>query len=217
MRLAVVLLAALSLPAMAQDVAGTWEMTEAQDVPVADDLVFTRMTFTGDRLLTTAVFLDPDDGELSARVTDDRYRQSDGQLVVQAVGSTTVLDVAREVDRLTVRDLETGVVLTLRPADLSDALDPAFVGVWAGTGGGHGWRFRFEPDGQAFVRRDDQDSDHDEPYTVAGPYHLVDQDVYRFTFGPDRLTLDGDEETIELFRVGATADVPPPPPSTLDD
>lgn len=208
MRLAALLFAGLSLPATAQSVAGTWEMTTADNPPVAEEVVFTRMTFTDDRLLTTAVFLDPDDGELSARITDDRYRHSDGQLIVQAVGSTTVLDVARDADGLTVRDLETGIVLTMRPASASDALDPALVGTWEGAGGGHSWRFRFDPDGGALVRRDDDD-ETEEPYTVAGPYLLVDEDVYRFTFAAGGLILEREDETLELFRAEPGTDVRP--------
>ena len=51
------------------------------------------------------------------------------------------------------------------------------------------------------MRRSGQDRDHEEPYTVAGPYLLVDQDVYRFTFAADRLMLSDDVDTIELSRV----------------
>ena len=185
---------------------GTWELIEAEGTPGGDTPVFVRMTFTGRSLKTVTVFLDPDDGELSARVTEDSYITSNGQLVVRATGSTTVLDVSRDTDDvgagvLVVRDLRVGTRLRLHPADPAAALDPALVGAWAGQDRTNAWTFRFEPDGLAFVRRSGQDRDHEEPYTVAGPYLLVDQDVYRFTFASSRLILSDDVDTIELSRV----------------
>ena len=208
---ALVLLAALAERPAAQDVlgiVGTWEATATENTPGTEKVVFTRMTFTGDRLVTTAVFLDPDDGELSARITDDGYVVSDGQLVVRATGSTTVLDAARDPAGLTVRDTRSGVVVTLRAADPADALDPALVGVWEGGGGGHRWRFDFRADGRATVRRD-ADDPTEEPYTVAGPYLLVDRDAYRFTFVGGRLMLDREDESLDLLPVAASADARP--------
>ena len=225
---AAVLLAFAAAPVAAQDVAqsagttaptligevGTWELAAAENTPGDDILVFARMTFTGRDLITTAVYLDPDDAELSARITTDSYTTANGQLLVRAPGSTTVLDVSRATDglgaeALVVQDLRTGVRLTLHPADLAGALDPALVGTWAGRDRTHTWSFRFEPDGRAFVRRDDQDSDHEEPYTVAGPYLLVDEDAYHFTFSADRLMLTGEGDTIELSRAAHEAPHPP--------
>ncbi len=198
---------AASTPSVIGEV-GTWELIEAEDTPGGDTPIFVRMTFTGRSLKTVTVFLDPDDGELSARVTSDSYITSNGQLVVRATGSTTVLDVSRDTDDvgadvLVVRDLRVGTRLRLRlhPADPAGALDPALVGAWAGQDQTHSWTFRFEPDGRSFVRRSGQDRDHEEPYTVAGPYLLVDQDVYRFTFASNRLILSDDVDTIELSRV----------------
>ncbi len=185
---------------------GTWELIDAADTPGTDTPIFVRMTFTGRSMKTVAVFLDPDDGELSARVTDDAYITSNGQLVVRAPGSTTVLDVSRATDDvgadvLVVHDLRVGTRLRLRPADPAGGLDPALVGAWAGQDQASTWTFRFEPDGRSFVRRGGQDSDHEEPYTVAGPYLLIDQDTYRFTFASGRLMLTDDTDTIELSRV----------------
>lgn len=185
---------------------GTWELISADDTPGDDAPVFVRMTFTGRSLKTVTVFLDPDDGELSARVTEDAYITSNGQLIVRATGSTTVLDVSRDTDDvgadvLVVHDLRVGTRLRLRPADPAGGLDPDLVGAWAGQDRSNTWTFRFEPDGRAFVRRSGQDRDHEEPYTVAGPYLLVDQDAYRFTFASDRLMLSDDVDTIELARV----------------
>lgn len=210
---AAVALAALLLggTAQAQDafgIVGTWEMTGVENAPTSETLVFARMTFTGDRLITTAVYLDEDDGELSARITDDGYVESAGQLVVRAPGSVTVLDVGRTLDGLAVRDLRNEVSLTMRAADPSGALDPALVGLWAGSGGGHTWQFRFEPDGRSFVRRD-ADDETEEPYTVAGPYLLVDRDAYRFTFSDGRLILDREDETLNLARTAVAAEARP--------
>ncbi|HEX8299651.1 MAG TPA: hypothetical protein VF594_10875, partial [Rubricoccaceae bacterium] len=135
---------------------------------------------------------------------------ANGQLLVRAPGSTTVLDVSRTIDdlgteALVVQDLRSGVRLTLHPADPSAALDPALVGSWTGADRQNTWAFRFEPDGRAFVRRGDQDEDHEEPYTVAGPYLLIDQDAYHFTFAADRLMLTVEGETIELTRAAYEA------------
>ena len=198
-------------PATAQDafgIVGTWEMTGVENVPVSETLVFARMTFTGDRLITTAVYLDEDDGELSARITDDGYVESAGQLVVRAPGSVTVLEVGRTLDGLVVRDLRTEVSLTLRSVDPDAALDPALVGLWAGAGGGHTWQFRFEPDGRSFVRRD-ADDETEEPYTVAGAYLLVDRDAYRYTFAGGRLILSREDETLDLARTAVAAEARP--------
>lgn len=203
----------LALPTSAQDilgVIGTWEMVSADDVPNDDLLVFSRMTFTGDRLHTTAVYLDADDGELTARNTDDRYIESAGQLIVQAPGSATVLDVGRTPEGLTVRDVMTGVTLRMRASDLAAALDPALVGSWAGDSADHAWTFRFEPDGRSFVRRSGQSRDHVEPYTVAGAYLLIDEDAYHFTVSGDRLTLDRENETITLTRSGVRPEASAP-------
>ncbi len=200
---------------------GTWELAAAEDTPGDDILVFTRMTFDGTRLKTTSIYLDADDAELSARVSDDAYAQANGQLLVRANGSTTVLDVSREIDavgadRLVVRDILSGVTLRLQPADLADALDPRLVGTWAGQGEGHAWTFRFEPDGMSYVRRDDQGRDHLEPYTVAGPYLLVDEDAYLFTFSSEQLILSRDGQTTTLSRA-APGSVPAPPSAPLTD
>lgn len=185
---------------------GTWELIDAENTPGGDTPVFVRMTFTGRSMKTVTVYLDPDDGELSARVTDDSYITANGQLIVRTLGSTTVLDVSRDTDDvggdvLVVHDLRVGTRLRLRPADPDGGLDPALVGAWAGRDRTHTWTFRFEPDGRSFVRRSGQDRDHEEPYTVAGPYLLVDQDTYRFTFASGRLMLSDDLDTIELSRV----------------
>lgn len=212
---AVLSICLMALPAASQDalgVVGTWELTRADDVPGDDILVFARMTFTDSRLRTTTVYLDPDDGELSANISDDSYLVSAGQLIVRAPGSTTVLDAGRTLDGLVVRDIETGVSLTMRPADPADALDPALVGSWAGDGGDHTWTFRFDPDGTSYVRRDDQDRDSLEPYTVAGAYLLIDRDAYRFTFAGSRLILTRENETIDLAR---TTEARPGPSSSL--
>lgn len=201
----------LGSPVGAQDafgVIGTWEMTGIENAPVAETVVFARMTFTGDRLVTTAVYLDEDDGELSARITDDGYVESAGQLVVRAPGSVTVLEVGRTLDGLVVRDLRTEVSLMLRAANPADALDPDLVGSWAGSGGGHTWQFRFELDGRSFVRRD-ADDETEEPYTVAGAYLLVDRDAYRYTFAGGRLILSREDETLDLARTAVAAEARP--------
>lgn len=218
-RLAVLLALLAARPASAQDVlgiVGTWEATATENTPGTEEVVFTRMTFTGDRMVTTAVFLDPDDGELSARITDDSYIVSDGQLIVRATGSTTVLDAARDPAGLVVRDTRSGTVVTLRASDPAEALDPALVGTWAGAGGGHTWRFQFDAAGGAVVRRDSDDAT-EEPYTVAGPYLLVDRDAYRFTFSGGRLILDREDESIELLPAAADSDARPVAPPPLTD
>lgn len=200
---------------------GTWELTSAEDTPSDDILVFTRMTFDGSTVKTVSIYLDADDAELSARVSNDGYAQANGQLLVRANGSTTVLDVSRETDAvgadlLVVRDVLSGVTLRLHPVDAVDALDPALVGTWAGEGEGHGWTFRFEPDGTAYVRRDNQGRDHLEPYTVAGPYLLVDEDTYLFTFSGDTLVLSRDGQGTTLRRA-APGSVPVAPATPLTD
>ena len=210
-RLVSVLFALLALPVSAQDilgVEGTWEMTEADAVPNDDLLVFSRMTFTGDRLRVTSVYLDPDDGGLTARNTNDRYIESAGQIVVRALGSAAVLDVGRTLDGLVVRDLETGVTLRLREADPDGAFDPALVGSWAGASESHQWTFRFDADGKAAATRDGERHDRDEDYLVAGAYLLIDEDAYHFFVTRDRLMLARDGETIDLTRAEARAAAP---------
>ena len=200
---------------------GTWELTAAEDTPGDDILVFTRMTFDGSHVKTTSIYLAAADAQLTARVSTDGYAQANGQLLLRANGSTTVLDVSRETDAvgadvLVVRDVLSGVTLRLHPADAADALDPRLVGTWAGEGEGHGWTFRFEPDGLSYVRRDNQGRDHLEPYTVAGPYLLVDEDTYLFTFSGDRLILSRDGQDTTLTRA-APGSVPVPPAAPLTD
>ena len=167
----------------APDVVGTWELVAAEAVPFEDELVFARMTFTGDRMEAVYVFLDPDDAELIGKFEDGRYVVSAGQLVVRQRGDVTVLDVTRDRTLLTVHDLETGVVLLLREADPALALDPDLVGAWAGTRGGRPFGVTFGPDGRAEVR--EGDGRDDGAYVVAGPYVLLGDAPARYTFARD--------------------------------
>ncbi len=184
--LALVLLAA---PASAQDVEGhgiegTWEMTAAENVPYESDLVFGRMTFTGDEVRSVFVFLDPDDAELEGRVHRDRYTVSDGQLIVRDARSATVLDVARDGTELIVRDVQTGVLFRLREADPALALDPDLVGAWRGLFGKEETTLTFSPDGEVAQVEADGD-DATDPYVVAGPYLLIDEAAFRYSFARD--------------------------------
>ena len=188
-------------------------MTRADDVPGDNILVFTRMTFTGARLETTAVYLHPDDGHLEVRRTDDPYVVSDGQLVVRALGTTTLLTPDRTPGGLVVRNAATGSSITLRAADPAEAFDPALLGAWTGTGDGHTWAFRFDADGRATIQKDDDG--RSAPYAVAGPYLLVDRDAYRFTFVGGGLILDNEDAPLALERIPAEAR--PPRVPTLTD
>lgn len=207
MRLLAFAAAILAVPASGQDVVGTWEMTSAENVPYEDDLVFARMTFTGDEIRSTFVFLDPDDGELIGRLHEDRYFVSDGQLIVRDAGSTTVLDVARDRDELTVRDVETGVLFRLRAVDPITAMDPDVLGAWRGTRDGRDLTLRFRPDGVVEVQEGDAEEPDTARYTVAGPYLLLGDDPARYTFlrdedGTRRLVVEADREPTVFFRVG---------------
>lgn len=194
----------LAVPvASGQDVIGTWELTAAENVPSEDSLVFARMTFTDDRIRSTFVFLDPDDGELIGRLNEDRYIVSAGQLIVRSTGSTTVLDVDREGDRLAVLDLQTGVQFQLTAADPALDRDPALLGRWRSA---HGDRaLQFHSDGAVDVQDGDGEPDA-RSYVVAGPYLLLDDEPFRYTLthrgdGP-RLFLEADRERTEFLLVG---------------
>lgn len=195
----------LAAPAASgQDVVGTWELVSAENVPYEDSLVFARVTFTGDVLRSTYVFLDPDDGELIGRLNDDRYFVSDGQLIVRGAGSTTVLDVDREGDRLAVLDLQTGVRLHLRAADPALDRDPALLGRWRSARGGRA--LEFYADGAVDVWEDGEDEPDGRSYVVAGPYLLIDDQPFSYTVtsggdGP-RLFLGSDGERTQFLPVG---------------
>ena len=201
------LAALLAGPALAQDVEGTWELTAAENLPYEDSLVFARLAFADGDLRRTFVFLDPDDGELIGLIEDARYLRSNGQLVVRDGRDVTVLDVSRDGDRMTVRDLETGVVLRLQAADPEGALDPALLGAWraAPDGRGGGLALRFFPDGAVDVAvGDDQDR---ERYVAAGPYLLVGDEPVRYGFARDgagrrQLWLEGEGGRTVLVRGG---------------
>lgn len=202
LRLAPLLAVLWAVPALAQapDVVGTWELVAAENVPYDDELVFARLTFTADRLDAVYVFLDPDDAELSGRFEQARVIPSAGQLVVRDGVRVTVFDVVREATLLTVRDIETGVVLVLRSADPAGALDPDLVGAWSGTRNGRPFAVRFGADGRAEVREGDDRDEGD--YVVAGPYVLLGDDPARYTFARDAagervLVVEADgEETV---------------------
>lgn len=184
-RLPALVLVLLAVPALAQtpDVTGTWELVVAENLPHDDNLVFARMTFTEDRLDAVFVFLDPDDAELSGRFERARVFASAGQLVVRDGSQVTVFDVVREETLLTIRDIETGVVLLMRAADPAGALDPDLIGAWSGTRDGQPFAVRFRADGRAEVQEGD---DRDEgAYVVAGPYVLLGDDPARYTFARD--------------------------------
>ena len=188
MTLRLVLLAAVAASAAAQtapvepvpvapDVEGTWDLESAENVPLDDQLVFARLTFTGDEVRTLIVAL-ADDGDLSGERTRARYRVSDGQLIVREQSGVTVWAVARDQDRLAVRDLETGVVLRLRRAVPGVGIDPGLVGAWAGTRDGQPFAIRFRPDGVAEVQTGD-DADEGE-WTAAGAYLVLGEDPARY-------------------------------------
>ena len=184
-RLFALVLVFLTVPALAQtpDVVGTWELVAAENVPHDDNLVFARMTFTEDHLDAVFVFLDPDDAELSGRFERARVFASAGQLVVRDGSQVTVFDVVREETLMTIRDIETGVVLLMRAADPAGALDPDLIGRWSGTRDGQPFAVRFRADGRAEVQEGD---DRDEgSYVVAGPYVLLGDDPARYTFSRD--------------------------------
>ena len=199
----------LAVPAFAQpraalpEIVGVWELAASENIPVEDALVFARVTITEDRIASVYVFLDPDDGELSGQFERGRYRVSDGQLVVREANGVTVLDVQREVGFLTIRDLETDVVLVLREASPGSDRDADLVGAWAGTRAGRPFAVRFFEDGTAEVGRGD-DRDRGD-YVVAGPYVLLGDEPARYSFamGPDgrrHLVVEADGERSVLAR-----------------
>lgn len=185
------------------DVEGTWELVAAEAVPFEDALVFARLTFDAGRFDAVYVFLDPDDAELIGSFESGRYQPSAGQILVRQRGDVTVFDVAREPTLLTVRDVETGVILLLRQADPALALDPDLVGAWTGTRAGRAFGVTFGPDGRASIRRGDDVDDGE--YVVAGPYVLLGDDPARYTFARDgagrrQLVVEADGERTVLTR-----------------
>ena len=196
--------ALLAASAAGQDVEGTWELTASENVPYESELVFGRMAFTGDEVRSVFVFLDPDDAELEGRVHRDRYIVSDGQLIVRDVQSTTVLDVERDGPELTVRDMQTGVVFRLRTADPTLALDSDLVGGWRGRFGKEETTLTFSPEGDVELVEADGDTDTD-AYVVAGPYLLIDEAAFRYSFAHDedgrRLILETHGERRDFLRV----------------
>ena len=179
----------LAAPALAQpgalsaQIVGTWELAASENVPFEDALVFARVTITEDRIESLYVFLDPDDGELISQRERGRYRVNDGQLVVRERDGVTVIDASRDVGFLTLRDLETDVVLVLREAAPGSDRDRALVGAWAGTRDGAPFGVRFLPDGTAEVLRGDDRDTGD--YVVAGPYVLLGDEPARYSFASD--------------------------------
>lgn len=193
MTLRLALLAVVSVSATAQtapvpdrpsapDVVGTWDLESAENVPLDDQLVFARLTFTGDRIQSLLVAL-ADDGDLSGERTSLRYRASDGQLIVRQASGVTVWAVVRDQDRLAVHDLETDVVLRLRLAAPDAGLDPGLIGAWAGRREGKPFAVRFRPDGIAEVQTGD-DRDEGE-WTAAGAYLVLGEDPARYGFRRD--------------------------------
>ena len=203
----------------APDVVGTWDLESAEDVPLDDVLVFARLTFTGDEVRTLLVTVDGD-GALSGERTRARYHVSDGQLIVRKLGSVTVWDVARDVsssrpsgaDRLAVHDLETGVVLRLRPVPPDAGLDSELVGTWSGIRDGRPFTLRLRPDGMAEVQTG---GDHDASasrftgrgeWTAAGAYLVLGEDPAHYGFQRDadgrrQLVVDAGGERTVLRRL----------------
>ena len=181
-----------------RDIEGTWELTAAENLPYEEDLVFARLTFDRGDLYRTFVLLDPDDGELIGQIEDDRYLISDGQLIVRNGRDVTVWDVTREAGELTVHDLETDVVLRLRAADPSGALDPMLVGAWRPAATGGAGRLRFFPDGTAEVGNKRRD------YVVAGAYLIIGDEPARYAVdgvdGARRLVLGGEDGDTIFFQ-----------------
>ena len=182
---------------------GTWELEAVEASPVEDALVFARLAITDDRIRGLYVFLDPDDGELSARRTRARYRVSDGQLIVRENNGVTVWDVAQIATGLRVQDLETGTVLRMRRADPGSATDPGLVGTWVGTRAGRPFALRLGADGRA-ERIDDDDRDSGE-WAAAGAYLVLGDDPARYTFTRDaadrlQLVVEADGERTILRR-----------------
>ncbi len=192
--------ALLATPAVSQGMIGTWELTAAENVPYESELVFARMTFTVDELRSVFVFLDPDDAELEGRLHRDRYIVSDGQLIVRDAQSTTVLDVGREGTELTVRDVISGVVFRLREADPALALDPDLVGAWHGRYFKEETTLTFSSEGEVELVEADGDVDTD-AYVVAGPYLLIDEHAFRYSFARD-----GDARRLILENLGERRD-----------
>ena len=199
--LALGLSAAAAQPAL--DAAGTWEL-ESAETPGSDDaLVFARLTIGDGEIETLAVTLDEGGGLTGERATS-RYRASAGQWIVRRLAAVTVWDVARDRDRLVVRDLESGAVLRLRRADPGAAVDPSVVGAWAGTRAGRPFALRLRPDGTAQVG-DPADPD-DGRWAAAGAYLVLGDDPARYTLARDAdggrvLVVEADGERTELRRV----------------
>ena len=197
-------LLALAASASAQTgLAGTWELEAVEASPVEDALVFARLAVTDDRIDGLYVFLDPDDGELSARRTRARYRISDGQLIVRENNGVTVWDVVQIATGLRIQDLETGTVLRMRRADPGSATDPSLVGTWTGTRDGRPFALRLGADGAA-ERIDGDDRDSGE-WASAGAYLVLGDDPARYTFSRDaddrlQLVVEADGERTVLQR-----------------
>lgn len=183
-------------------VQGRWALDRAENLPPGEELVFMRLVFEVGRVATTSVYLDPDDGDLRGRRRLDRYRVSDGQLIIRDGYDISVVDVTAEDNRLLLRDVQTRVVLHLRREDPLLLIDPTLVGTWSVAPPAHreAITIAFQPDGRAVGTSGD--GAFDVEYEGAGAYVLVDnRDTFRYTVLGDRLVMERGDELIELARV----------------
>ena len=195
-RLALLAVLVSGAAAAQPDVVGTWELEAAETLPDDGTLVFVRLTVTDQEIETLTVTLWPN-GDLTGDRVTSRYLASDGQLVVRRLASVALWDVARDRDRLVIRDAEAGLVLRLRRADPAAAVDPALVGSWVGERGGRPFALRLQPDGTAEVG-DPQRPDAGR-WAAAGAYLVLGDDPARYTLargadGARQLVVEADGE-----------------------
>lgn len=183
-------------------VQGRWALDRAENLPPGEELVFMRLVFDDGRVATTSVYLDPDDGDLRGRRRLDRYRVSDGQLIIRDGYDISVVDVTPEANRLMLRDVQTRVVLYLRREEPLLLVDPTLVGTWSVAPPAHreAITIAFQSDGRAVGTSGGDEFDVE--YEGAGAYVLIDnRDTFRYTVLGDRLLLERGDELIDLARV----------------
>ncbi len=191
--------------AVAAFVEGLWELDAVSELPRASqELVFARLTFADDRLTTTTVYLDPDDGRLYGLSRRDRYLVADGQVLVREDQRVRLLDIEPTTDddsRMTVRDIQDGIEMRLRRVDASVVHDPGLYGTWSVAPPDHreAITITFTPDGRA-VGTSGGDA-FDVEYVVAGAYVITDnRDTFRYTLSGTHLVMERGDELILLSR-----------------
>ena len=192
--------------AVATLIEGLWELDEVSELPPASaELVFARLHFDGDdRMTTTTVYLDRDDGDLAGRSRRDRYFVADGQILARDGLRTRLLDVQPDSlnpDQITLRDIEERITMRLRRVTAAVERDPSLYATWSVAPPDHdeAITLTFRPDGRAVGTWDGDD--YDEGYVVAGAYVILrNRDAFRYTVSNRHLVLESGDRLILLSQ-----------------